>query len=192
MNRLLALAIGFGAGGLAVFFLFQPDETRRSMEMNVPPVSLLRDQGGKFRCTVQQVFDGDSFQCRERMQQVRLLLIDSPEKDQGEPHLAAQQFARQLLPTGAEVVLETDVELRDSYKRVLAYAWLPDGRMVNEEMVRAGHALLFPFRMKNVRHLDRLAAAEDQARREPAGFWATGPVLCTPENFRRQECTGFQ
>ena len=36
---------------------------------------------------------------------------------------------------GEEVRLERDVQPRDRYERTLAYVWLPDGRMANEEMV---------------------------------------------------------
>lgn len=186
MNRALGLALGMMLGGALILLLFRPAATAPG-----EPRTALAVPAGT-RCTVDHVFDGDSLRCREQAQQVRLLLIDSPEKDQGAAAEAARRFARRLMPAGTPLSLETDAEPRDGGGRVLAYAWLPDGRMANEEMVRAGHALLFPFRMKNVRYLKRIADAEDRARRESAGFWADGPVLCTPEKFRHKDCTGFQ
>lgn len=177
----MALAAGAAIGGALIFALFQPAPP--SARTALPPGTT---------CTVEQVFDGDSLRCAEASQQVRLLLIDSPEKDQGAAAEAARAFAKRLMPRGTVLILEADAEPRDSGGRVLAYAWLPDGRMANEEIVLAGHALLFPFRMKNVRHLKRIAQAEDQARRAAAGFWANGPVLCAPEKFRHKDCTGFQ
>jgi len=39
------------------------------------------------------------------------------------------------------VIIETDVEPFDRYGRVLAYVWLPDGRMLNREIICNGYAL---------------------------------------------------
>ncbi|MBI3171905.1 MAG: thermonuclease family protein [Hydrocarboniphaga effusa] len=136
--------------------------------------------------------DGDSFQCSENAAGVRLLLIDSPERGQTVFHDSARAFLMQLLPRGSSAALEIDLEPKDSYGRTLAYVWLPDGRMANEELVRAGLALAFPYKGVNVRYLSRIVAAERQAREQNAGFWEKGPVTCTPQDFRHKKCTGFQ
>lgn len=73
---------------------------------------------------------------------------------------------------------------RDRFERVLAYAWLPGGRTVNEEMARSGYAvaLVYP---PNVRHADRIRAAVRQARR---GLWREGAFDCEPREWRAGRC----
>jgi micrococcal nuclease len=136
--------------------------------------------------------DGDSLQCAENKMRVRLLLIDSPERDQTKFHDSARDFLKQLLPRGSSAALETDTELKDAFGRTLAYVWLPDGRMANEELVRAGLALAFPYKGVNVRHLPRILAAQQRAQEQRAGFWEKGPITCTPQQFRHKQCAGFQ
>lgn len=143
-------------------------------------------------CTVQSITDGDSFQCTENNVHVRLLLIDSPEREQSSYHRTARQLLEQLLARGTVVKLELDKESEDSFGRILAYVWLADGRMANEEMVRAGLALAFPFKGLNRRYWKRIAAAQLHAQKAGAGFWRNGPVACSPQQFRHKECTGFQ
>ena len=72
------------------------------------------------------------------------------------------------------MILETDREDSDEYGRLLRYLVLPppDGRLVNLEMVRKGHARVltrFPFSRKS----DYLRE-EERVRREGAGVWADG------------------
>jgi endonuclease YncB( thermonuclease family) len=57
--------------------------------------------------------------------------------------------------------------------------YAPDGRMVNEEMVREGYALLYTL-PPNVRHVDRIRAALEEARAERRGLWATSAFECPP------------
>jgi micrococcal nuclease len=144
-----------------------------------------------YACTIRGVTDGDTIRCVEGDTRVRLLLIDSPESGQGEYYYAARDFVARLLPLGSPVTLEIDSEPRDKYGRALAYAWLPDGRLANEEIVRAGFALAFDYNGKNVRYLDRIVAAEEAARQTRTGFWAAGEVACAPADFRHRRCRGF-
>ena len=58
----------------------------------------------------------------------------------------------QLSEPGDHVEIELDIQERDRYGRLLGYVWLPDGRMLNEEIVRAGYAGLMTY-PPNVRHL---------------------------------------
>jgi micrococcal nuclease len=121
-------------------------------------------------CVVAQdgIRDGDTLRCEDGPR-VRLLMIDAPELGQGASGEAAIDALRALAPTGTRVRLETDVRERDPYERILAYVWLPDGRMVNEEMARSGYAvaLVYP---PNVRHADRIRAAVRQARAARRGL----------------------
>ena len=63
---------------------------------------------------------------------------------------------------------ELDVETRDKYGRVLAYAYVPDGRILNEEVVRAGHAA--PMTVPpNVKYQDMFVRASTEARERRKG-----------------------
>ena len=55
---------------------------------------------------------------------------------------AARVALDSIATRGTVLTLERDVQHRDRYDRTLAYLWLADGRMVNEEMLRAGMAVV--------------------------------------------------
>ncbi|HEY7767490.1 thermonuclease family protein [Longimicrobium sp.] len=145
------------------------------------------DAGG-LACVVARdgIRDGDTLRCADGPR-VRLLMIDAPELGQGASGDAAVDALRALAPPGTRVRLETDVRERDQFERLLAYAWLPDGRMVNEEMARSGYAvaLVYP---PNVRHADRIRAAVRQARAARRGLWAEGGFECEPREWRAGRC----
>ena len=44
------------------------------------------------------------------------------------------------MPLGIRVRYRVGVDERDRYGRLLAYVWLPDGRMLNRVMVQQGYA----------------------------------------------------
>ena len=152
-----------------------------------PPLAQDQDAGG-LACVVARdgIRDGDTLRCTDG-QRVRLLMIDAPELGQGASGEAAGEALRALAPPGTRVRLETDVRERDRFERILAYAWLPDGRMVNEEMARSGYAvaLVYP---PNVRHADRIRAAVRQAREARRGLWAEGGFDCEPREWRAGRC----
>lgn len=146
-----------------------------------------RDTSG-LSCIVARdgIRDGDTLRCTNG-ERVRLLMIDAPELGQGESGEAAGDALRRLAPPGTRVRLETDVRARDRFNRILGYAWLPDGRMVNEEMARSGYAvaLVYP---PNVRHADRIRAAVQQARADRRGLWRVGAFDCEPRDWRAGRC----
>jgi endonuclease YncB( thermonuclease family) len=139
-------------------------------------------------CTVTRVTDGDSFECG-KMGRVRLLMVDAPELAQGEAGRQAKAAFERLAPRGTALGIETDVRPRDDYNRALVYAYLPDGRMLNEEMARAGMvtALVYP---PNVRHAARIRNAVREARRKKSGLWATSFFDCSPRDYRAGRCPG--
>lgn len=118
-------------------------------------------------CTVAFVLDGDTLNCRSG-ERIRLLLVDSPER--GPFGTLARNALAALLPSGSEIRLELDEESRDKRGRLLAYVFLPDGRMVNEMLIRQGYAFLKPS-VVNRRHSARLRAAESSARKQRLGVW---------------------
>ncbi len=114
-----------------------------------------------------EVFDGDSFTARDsdgRKVEIRLFGIDAPERRQ-----PWNRRSRQAL---RELVRGQSLELRivtvDRYERLVAEAWLPDGRSLAEAQVAAGHAWVYR------RYTDDpgLLVLEDEARRERRGLWS--------------------
>lgn len=130
--------------------------------------------------------DGDTVTCQNR-ERIRLLLIDAPEMDQGPFGEMAKRVLEELVSVGDTVGLELDVQKRDRYRRVLAYLYSSDGRMVNRELARQGFVvpLVYP---PNVRHVELIRAAVDSAKAEEVGLWQTSAFECEPREFRRGTC----
>ncbi len=143
---------------------------------------------------VSRVIDGDTLLLASG-HRVRLIGVDTPETkhpDRPVERLGKQafRFTQDLVGEGP-VRLEFDRERRDPYRRLLAYVYLPDGRLLNEELIRAGLSeaeTRFPFRADMKR---RFQAAEELARTAKVGRWAfmTAPTvsaLNTPPARARQ------
>ncbi len=129
--------------------------------------------------TVDYVVDGDTVDMiidgvKER---VRLIGVDTPEtKKENTPIQCfgpeATAFTQSLLPEGTSVYLERDVEARDIYGRLLAYAYLVDtGAFVNLELVRQGYAQLLTI-PPNVAHTSEFVDAARAAEAADVGLWA--------------------
>jgi micrococcal nuclease len=137
-------------------------------------------------CIVERVIDGDTLVCDGGVR-VRLLLIDAPELSQGPWGMVARRELESLAPAGTPLRLERDVQPRDRYGRTLAYLWLEDGRMLNEQLLRAGVAVV-SIHPPNVRHVERLRAAVVEARAAKVGLWATSAFDCSPADHRNGRC----
>lgn len=139
-------------------------------------------------CRVASISDGDTFRarCPEEIR-VRLLLIDAPERSQRPFGREAALRLERLLPRGSRISLELDVRTIDQYGRTLAYVFTDDRRMVNEETVRSGYALVLVY-PPNVRYVERIRAAAAAARAERRGLWQTNGFECTPREHRGRRC----
>lgn len=137
-------------------------------------------------CKITDVIDGDTIRCEE-LGRVRLLLIDTPERDQQPWGQRARAALQELIPEQSEVRLEADVKPRDRYGRLLAYVYRLDGIQVNELMVYNGFAevIVYP---PNVRHVDVLRRARSAAREAQRGLWSTEAFECSPREHRAGEC----
>ena len=140
---------------------------------------------GDVQCTVTRVSDGDSFRCRDGSR-VRLIGIDAPELDQEPFGRRSRDALERRLPRGTSVRLEFDVQPRDRYGRLLAYAWRGD-RLLNEEQVAEGFAATLTV-PPNVRFAERFRKAHADARDRRAGLWADDGFRCAPADHRRQRC----
>lgn len=140
--------------------------------------------GGLFlRGKVVFVADGDSLEFLgpdfQRLR-VRLYGIDCPEgRQKGGPEAAA--FTRSLV-LFEEVRLE--VVERDRYQRAVALVTLPDGRSLNEELLRAGHAWFYE-RYCDLPQCPAWRKLEKEARKARTGLWADKAPQA-PWQWRRQ------
>jgi micrococcal nuclease len=136
------------------------------------------------------VVDGDTLKIEfeGKKESIRLIGIDTPEsrinpkakKDaersrQDIETIIAQgkkaaAFVKTLVKKGDTVKIEFDVQQRDKYRRLLGYVYLSDGRMLNEEIVKAGYASLMTY-PPNVRHVERFRKAYQEARGNRRGLW---------------------
>lgn len=113
------------------------------------------------------------------VEDVRLLLVDTPEVHGGVECYGpeATEFVRALLPEGTVVRLERDATDRDFFGRLLRYVHLPDGSMLNERLAAEGFAEFNAYDGANVRHAERIEAAEARARASRAGLWGACRAL---------------
>ena len=145
---------------------------------------------------VVRVVDGDTLVIRldsRREEHVRLIGVDTPESKRNKR--AAMQAERshsdeagiialgkasaknteKLAPPSTQVELEYDVEQRDRYKRLLAYVYLPDGRMLNEAILEGGYGSVLTV-PPNVRYVARFRNAAEKARSTGQGLWRPEPA----------------
>ena len=76
---------------------------------------------------------------------------------------------KSLVPVGAVMTLERDVSERDRYGRLLRYVYLPDGRMLNEVLVRDGYATLATYQ-PDLKYVDRIRSVEQYGRDSGLGL----------------------
>jgi micrococcal nuclease len=145
--------------------------------------------------TVVKIIDGDTLvvKYQGKEQKVRLIGMDTPEvsynrktkrdmeksgKDlkaiiaQGKE---ASNFVKKLVQKGDQVGLEFDVQKvepprDDKPARLLAYVYLADGRMLNEEIVKAGYGQVYTV-PPNVKYVELFRKAEREARESKRGLW---------------------
>jgi micrococcal nuclease len=146
-----------------------------STDDNAPPASTVVPANA----VIERVVDGDTIvvDIDGRRETVRLIGIDTPETVKPNSPVEcfgpeASDATKRLLPEGAAVRLERDVEARDDYDRLLAYVYrAEDAVFVNLELVRTGYATLLTF-PPNVAYVDDFVAAARQAEAADLGLWA--------------------
>lgn len=137
-----------------------------------------------------KIIDGDTFQVlfNGKKESVRLIGIDTPETRRNrkakkdaertnedleaiiEMGKSSKKFLQSLIKEGDTITLEFDVQERDRYGRLLAYAYLDDGRMINEIVIRNGFAspMTIP---PNIKYEDIFLESYRYARENNLGLW---------------------
>ncbi len=134
-----------------------------------------------YGATVVKTIDGDTIDVRfgdGRVERVRVLGVDTPEtKDPRKPvqcfgqEASAYTHARLL---GQHVRIETDVEARDKYGRLLAYVYVGGARF-DDELLRLGYGrlLIIP---PNGAYAHAMLREELDARAARRGLWGACPA----------------
>ncbi len=136
---------------------------------------------GYFRVT--ELNDGDTITVDMSgvEEKIRMIGVDTPETEDPRKPVqcfgrAASTFTKELVGTQA-VRLEADPlnTNRDRYNRLLRYVYLPDGRLVNSELIKQGYGFAytsFPFTK-----LEEFKQLQTEARQANRGLWNE----CSPE-----------
>lgn len=96
--------------------------------------------------------------------------VDIDRRDVVKMGLEVKSFVETLLKNIYVVVVETDAQPYDRYGRVLGYIWLPDGRMLNEEIICSGYALPLTI-PPNVKYQKLFLRCFRKAVNERRGLW---------------------
>jgi len=140
--------------------------------------------------------DGDTFEVAiadpphgmRTVETVRLMGIDTPEMD--EPR-GAEALDHVIRTVGTEpVYLAFDFRRRDQFDRLLAFVYLPDGTLLNAELIETGLAVV--YRGDDLMYfLPQFEDLERAARSRELGVWegkaAAGVIFVDIRNQSRDE-----
>lgn len=156
--------MGFKAGLLVLLLFLVPQAELKTLNGEV---TLVRD--------------GDTLTIktkRDRLYKVRLADIDAPETGQpfGKP---ARRLATDL---ALKKTVRVNYTFKDKYGRLIGDVFLPDGKLLNEEMLKAG--LAWHYRVKHP-HSSFLENLEYKAWQKKLGLWVQDAPI-PPWEFRRE------
>jgi len=129
--------------------------------------------------TIEKVFDGDTIYVNIENENyvVRLIGVNTPEvkgkyiKKNEYFGPEASKYLKNLLPIGTVVYLESDIEDKDKYDRLLRYVYLkPDGKMVNEILLEKGYAQTMTIE-PNIKYSSKFKELEKKAKENSIGKW---------------------
>ena len=127
-----------------------------------------------FMAEVKQVIDGDTVVLTNG-EKVRLIGINAPEKESdhrlAQPYSLEARLALVALVQNKTVRIETGLDERDRYGRLLGSLYLPNGEDVQAILLKKGYAVMVVF-PPNLKNLDRYVQAENQAREFGLGVWS--------------------
>jgi micrococcal nuclease len=142
---------------------------------------LINVQPGYYR--VVEFFDGDTIavDMNGANEKIRLIGVDTPETH--DPRKSVQCYGKQASEFTKNLIGNNPVRLeadptnqnRDRYNRLLRYVYLPDGRLVNGELIKQGYGFAytsFPFQK-----LEEFREFQRQAQEQSQGLWST----CEPQ-----------
>lgn len=130
--------------------------------------------------TVVKYDDGDTIMVdmNGTTETLRFVGVDTPEThDPRKPVQCygpeASAYTKKLISdAGGKVRLASDPMStnRDRYDRLLRYIYLPDGRLVQDELLKSGHAFYYPY--FPFAKAGQFAVEQAEAKRQNLGVWA--------------------
>lgn len=134
-----------------------------------------------------KVLDGDTYDlllANNTTIRIRMQGIDAPEK--GMPFgNKAKKYLSELCWGQTIRVQETG---KEGFGRIIALSYLPDGRELGEEMLRAGLAWHF----KKYSSDKKLAELEDATKTAKIGLWVEQPYILPPWIVRKLNKQGYK
>lgn len=135
---------------------------------------------GTYRVT--EFVDGDTIgvKMNGQTQKIRFIGVDTPETHDPRKAVqcygqAAANFTKQLIGNQSiRLVMDPQSTNRDRYDRLLRYIYLPDGRLVNAEIIKQGYGFAytsFPFTK-----LEEFRKYQKEAQAAKKGLWSS----CSP------------
>lgn len=139
---------------------------------------------------VTDIVDGDTLaiEYNNKKELINLIGIDAPEsvmnrkaeidsRTTGESLLTitskgidAKRFVERIVNKGDTVFIAFDAQAKDQEGKLQGYVYLSDGRLLNEEVVRAGYAKVTAS-FSNPKFRDRFMEAYREARTFRRGLW---------------------
>ena len=131
-------------------------------------------------------YDGDTITVLigDTKEKIRLLGIDTAEMAQGHWGIEAKKFTENLTKNKT-VQVETDVQKRDKYGRLLGYVYV-DGKFLNEELVKNGLAQILTY-PPNVLYTDKFVKSQSEARNKKLNIWSDQGLKESPHDFRHKK-----
>lgn len=142
-------------------------------------INLTTETSGGTYYKVTKVIDGDTLylEMGNVEEKIRLIGINTPETV--DPRIDAECFGKEAknrmedIAEGKLVRLEYDETqgLRDVYNRILAYAYLEDGQMLNRKMIAEGYAYEYTY-LTPYMHQKEFRELQTLARTSSRGLWS--------------------
>lgn len=129
---------------------------------------------------VTHIVDGDTYDIMLSGQKTRIRMegIDAPERGM-DYYKQAKNYLGELC---ANKEIRVEVTDTDKYGRSIAKSYLPDGRELGQEMVKAGMAWHYKKYSKD----EVLAQLEQEARNAGIGLWSIGNPEAPWEHRKRK------
>jgi micrococcal nuclease len=149
---------------------------------NVPSLTKTAEVSQPGLYSINHFIDGDTIAVNMNgaVETIRMIGVDTPETHRPNSPVQcygpeAANFTKQLIGTN-KVRLQADPldTNRDRYNRLLRYVYIPDGRMVETELISGGYGFAytqFPFEKSQ-----QFSATQDTAKTSNKGLWATCQV----------------
>jgi endonuclease YncB( thermonuclease family) len=123
----------------------------------------------KTTVVVTSILEGNIVEIKGGENSDKLVLLGYDQLEPGKAEEATQWIAQQL--TNATIQVELDANQRDVNGYLLAYVYLPDGSMLNAQVLAKGYAKV-NMQAPNLRWNEMLSYVQNGAKNVGAGVWA--------------------